>query len=99
MLFRSALGWSPDATAALVATTLGPVLELPPDRAEPLLTTVHIWLRLGQSVSATAAELHCHRNTVNYRLRRFTELTGRPLTDNFWLAQVALALEAPRTQQ
>jgi hypothetical protein len=93
------LASSPDAAAAVVATTLGPVLELPSDKAEPLLTTVHTWLRFGQSVSATAAELHCHRNTVNYRLRRFTELTGRPLTDNFWLAQVALALEAPRTQK
>ncbi|MCV7174196.1 PucR family transcriptional regulator [Mycolicibacterium sphagni] len=93
------LASAPDAAATVVATTLGPVLDLPPDRADPLLTTVHTWLRLGQSVSATAAELHCHRNTVNYRLRRFTELTGRPLTDNFWLAQVALALEAPRTQK
>ena len=92
------LASAPDAAATVVETTLGSVLELPPDRAEPLLTTVHTWLRLGQSVSATAAELHCHRNTVNYRLRRFTELTGRPLTDNIWLAQVALALEAPRAQ-
>ncbi|WP_163910885.1 PucR family transcriptional regulator [Mycolicibacterium aubagnense] len=93
------LASAPDAAAAVVAATLGPVLELPSDRAEPLLTTVRTWLRLGQSVSATAVELHCHRNTVNYRLRRFTELTGRPLTDNFWLAQVALALEAPRPQK
>jgi DNA-binding PucR family transcriptional regulator len=92
------LASSPDAAATVVASTLGPVLELPPDRAEPLLATVHTWLRLSQSVSATAAELHCHRNTVNYRLRRFTELTGRPLTDSFWLAQVALALEAPLAQ-
>jgi hypothetical protein len=93
------LASSPDAAASIVTTTLGPVLELPAERCEPLLTTVYTWLRLGQSVSATANELHCHRNTVNYRLRRFAELTGRPLADNFWLAQVALALEAPRTQK
>jgi hypothetical protein len=93
------LASSPDAAASIVTTTLGPVLELPAERCEPLLTTVYTWLRLGQSVSATADELHCHRNTVNYRLRRFAELTGRPLADNFWLAQVALALEAPRTQK
>jgi DNA-binding PucR family transcriptional regulator len=88
------LASSPDAAAVVVAATLGPVLQLPPDRADPLLATVGIWLRLGQSVSATADEMHCHRNTVNYRLRRFAELTQRPLTDNYWLAQVALALEA-----
>lgn len=92
------LASSPDAAASIVTTTLGAVLELPAERCEPLLTTVYTWLRLGQSVSATADELHCHRNTVNYRLRRFAELTGRPLTDNFWLAQVTLALEAPRTR-
>jgi DNA-binding PucR family transcriptional regulator len=91
------LASSPDAAASVVTATLGPILELPDDRREPLLTTVHTWLRLGQSVSATADELHCHRNTVNYRLRRFAELTGRPLADNLWLAQVALALEAART--
>lgn len=91
------LASSPDAAASVVTATLGPILELPDDRREPLLTTVHSWLRLGQSVSATADELHCHRNTVNYRLRRFAELTGRPLADNLWLAQVALALEAART--
>ncbi|WP_197516324.1 CdaR family transcriptional regulator [Mycobacterium sp. E2497] len=91
------LASSPDAAASVVTTTLGPVLELPAERREPLLTTVDTWLQRGQSVSATADELHCHRNTINYRLRRFAELTGRPLADNFWLAQVAVALEAART--
>ncbi|WP_156738069.1 PucR family transcriptional regulator [Mycobacterium scrofulaceum] len=91
------LASSPDAAASVVTTTLGPVLELPTERREPLLTTVDTWLQRGQSVSATADELHCHRNTINYRLRRFAELTGRPLTDNFWLAQVAVALQAART--
>jgi PucR C-terminal helix-turn-helix domain len=85
---------SPDAAATLVAATLGPVLELPPERRVPLIQTVRSWLRHGQSVSATAADLHCHRNTVNYRLRRFAELTGRSLADNAWLAQVVLAVEA-----
>ncbi|MEE6177863.1 PucR family transcriptional regulator [Mycobacterium sp. 050134] len=91
------LASAPDAATSVVTATLGPILELPDDRREPLLTTVHTWLQLGQSVSATADQLHCHRNTVNYRLRRFAELTGRPLSDNLWLAQVALALEAVRT--
>jgi hypothetical protein len=85
---------SPDAAATLVSATLGPVLELPPERREPLIDTVRAWVQRGQSVSATAAALQCHRNTVNYRLRRFTELTGRSLADNAWLAQVVLAVEA-----
>ncbi len=86
---------SPDAATTVVSATLGPVLALPPERRELLIETVRTWLRRGQSVSATAAEMHCHRNTVNYRLRRFAELTGRSLADNTWLAQVVLAVEAP----
>lgn len=92
------LASSPDAAEAVVTATLGLVLQLPSERAQPLIATVQSWLRLGQSVAATAEKLHCHRNTVNYRLRRFAELTGRPLTDNIWLAQVALALEAMGAQ-
>ncbi|MCX2711296.1 PucR family transcriptional regulator [Mycolicibacterium sp. J2] len=88
------LASSPDAAEAVVTATLGPVLALPPERARPFIATIQNWLRLGQSVAATAEIMHCHRNTVNYRLRRFAELTGRPLTDTLWLAQVALALEA-----
>jgi PucR C-terminal helix-turn-helix domain len=86
---------SPDAAATVVSATLGPVLELPAERREPIIKTVRTWLQRDQSVSATAAEMHCHRNTVNYRLRRFSELTGRSLADNVWLAQVVLAIEAP----
>ncbi len=86
---------SPDAAATVITTTLGPVLELPPDRRDPLIDTVRTWLLLGQSVAATAAELHCHRNTVNYRLRRFAELAGGSLSDNVWLSQVVLAVQAP----
>lgn len=86
---------SPDAAATVVSATLGSVLELPAERREPLIQTVRTWLQHGQSVSATAAEMHCHRNTVNYRLRRFSDLTGRSLADNAWLAQVVLAVEAP----
>jgi DNA-binding PucR family transcriptional regulator len=86
---------SPDAAATVISATLGPVLELPAERREPIIKTVRTWLQRDQSVSATAAEMHCHRNTVNYRLRRFSELTGRSLADNVWLAQVVLAIEAP----
>lgn len=85
---------APDAAAVLVEETLGPVLEQPPDRRDAILDTVRSWLMHGQSVSAAAHAMYCHRNTVNYRIRRFQELTGRPLTDHVWLAQVVLALEA-----
>lgn len=44
------LASSPDAAASVVTATLGPVLELPIERREPILTAVYTWLQRGQSV-------------------------------------------------
>ncbi len=41
-----------------------------------LLPTVRTYLALGGSLEATARELFVHVNTVRYRLRRATEITG-----------------------
>ncbi len=38
--------------------------------------TVRTLLQLDRSVEATADRLHLHRNTVRYRVSRFSELTG-----------------------
>lgn len=89
------LASAPEAAVTAVAATLGPVLELPPERRDALIDTVRTWLSLRQSVSVTATALHCHRNTVNYRLRRFAELAAGSLADNVWLAQVVLSIEVP----
>lgn len=86
---------SPDAAATVVESTLGPILELPCERRDPLITTMRSWLKHHQSTAATADALNCHRNTVNYRLRRFAELAGGSLADNAWLTQVNLAVNAP----
>jgi len=41
-----------------------------------LVETVTTYLEQGCSLEATARVLFVHRNTVRYRLRRVTELTG-----------------------
>ena len=41
-----------------------------------LLDTVMTYLEQGNSLEATARMLFVHPNTVRYRLRRVTELTG-----------------------
>jgi sugar diacid utilization regulator len=46
-----------------------------PDELERLRETVSTFLANG-SVSATADQLYCHRNTILNRMRRFKELTG-----------------------
>ncbi|TQS43373.1 PucR family transcriptional regulator [Cryptosporangium phraense] len=92
------LASAPNAADVLVRETIGPVLDQPADRRDALLDTVRVWLETGQSLAASARRLHCHRNTVTYRLNRFQQLTGRQLTDNVWLTQVVLALEAAETR-
>ncbi|WP_433479154.1 helix-turn-helix domain-containing protein [Spirillospora sp. CA-142024] len=46
-----------------------------------LAETALAYLDHGGRIEATAAALHVHGNTVKYRIRRFQELTGRPLLD------------------
>ena len=55
-----------------------------------LETCVRSYLRTG-SISTTAGELYCHRNTVTNRLRRFTELTGVDVTVPEQAARVVVA--------
>lgn len=45
-----------------------------------LAETALAYLDHGGRVEPTAAALHVHPNTVKYRVRRFQEVTGRPLT-------------------
>ncbi|MCV2489944.1 helix-turn-helix domain-containing protein [Geodermatophilus sp. YIM 151500] len=59
-----------------------------------VLDTVRAVLGSGGNLEATARALFVHPNTVRYRLKRVTELTGLSATDprGSWTLQVALAL-------
>jgi DNA-binding PucR family transcriptional regulator len=46
-----------------------------------LLRTVEVYLEGGGALEACARALFVHPNTVRYRLRRVSELTGRAPTD------------------
>ncbi|MEU8341422.1 helix-turn-helix domain-containing protein [Spirillospora sp. NPDC048832] len=63
------------------------------DPGEPfhreLAETALAYLDHGGRIEPTAAALHVHGNTVKYRIRRFQELTGRPLPDPAGGAAVA----------
>ncbi|MEM7274243.1 MAG: helix-turn-helix domain-containing protein [Actinomycetota bacterium] len=68
---RALLQWAEiDGVRAVVGEILGPLLDQPPDRARESIETLRIYLATGRSVSATAAALHLHRNTVRYRVDR-----------------------------
>lgn len=67
--------------------------------ADRLLETVQVHLSGTGSIADTAAALYCHRNTIQQRLNRFAELTGRDPRRPEDAALVILALSAHRLQQ
>lgn len=81
----------PELTAALRTEVLPDPQQVTSHELDRVLETVSVFLRLG-SVTEVADELFCHRNTVQNRLRRFTQLTGKDLTRPVDSAAVILAL-------
>jgi DNA-binding PucR family transcriptional regulator len=61
-----------DARAELVTQVYEPLLA----GGSALVDTLATYLEQGSSLEATARMLFVHPNTVRYRLRRVTELTG-----------------------
>lgn len=74
-----ALASRPDLATAL-ATSLGDRLAGEGRFAAALAATVVAYVEHDLRVDPTAASLYVHPNTVRHRLRRFTDLTGLPLT-------------------
>jgi hypothetical protein len=87
---------APDAAAGVARAVLGPVLALDPPERDVLLDTLRMWFAAEGATSAAALKLHVHRNTVQYRLRRLEELTGRSLIRPTGVAELHLALEVTR---
>lgn len=52
-----------------------------PKGGRELVASLAAWIRHGRDTSAAAATLHLHPNTLRYRLRRVSELTGVDLDD------------------
>jgi PucR C-terminal helix-turn-helix domain/GGDEF-like domain len=72
LLPERVLAGDPDARAELIADVYEPLLG----GGSALIDTVTTYLELGFSLEATARQLFVHPNTVRYRLRRVSELTG-----------------------
>ena len=71
------------------------------DQAEhtDYIATLSAYLVANRSVKATAASLHVHRNTVNYRLARIRELFDLDLEDLRYAHQVLLSCQMIRLLQ
>ncbi len=84
----------PDEGRRMAQDVLGAVLDLPAEDRQGLLETLRVYFDEGGSTERTARTLHCHPNTVRYRLHRITELTGRSLNEPRTLAELVTATYA-----
>ncbi|WP_432165518.1 PucR family transcriptional regulator [Streptomyces sp. bgisy031] len=84
-----------ESAGELTENVLAPLLT---DEAgdAALLDTLHAWFAAGGSTAEAARQLHCHRNTVLYRMTRVAALTGRVPTRPVDAAELYVALRALR---
>ncbi|MFC6079918.1 PucR family transcriptional regulator [Sphaerisporangium aureirubrum] len=88
LLAERAIDGDEDARAQLIENVYRPL------EGTPLLDTLATYLEQGTSLEATARLLFVHPNTVRYRLKKITELTGYQPTEgrSAFTLQVGLIL-------
>jgi purine catabolism regulator len=79
---------------ALVSRILGPLIAHDTGRGTAYVDTLRAVLRHNRSWQLAAAELHIHKQTLGYRIRKIEQLTGRGLTTTEHLAEWWFALRA-----
>ena len=92
LLVTHLLRTSPDAPR-LLDDLLRPVFAYDDERGAGLVATLRAYIASGFSPTRSAQELIVHPNTVLYRLKRITALTGRDPQDPEDLLVLALALK------
>ncbi|MGI5491852.1 PucR family transcriptional regulator [Microtetraspora malaysiensis] len=84
----------PGVLAGLVEHVLGDALRYDAAHGSELIASVQTWMERDRRTDDAARALHIHPNTLSYRLRRFSALTGRDLTATGEFAEVWLAMRA-----
>lgn len=85
---------TPAEARILVSRLLAPLIRHDARYGTDYVTTLRVFLRTDRSWRDAAAELHIHRQTLGYRLRKIEQLTGRGITRTDHIAQWWLALRA-----
>jgi hypothetical protein len=85
----------PDLATALCERSLAPLRALPTGAAARAEETLRAWLDAHGDVTATAAALHVHPQTVRYRLASLREAFGDALDDPAARLELAVALRTP----
>ena len=91
-LLELLLAAEPDLASALCERSLAPLRTLPAGAAARGEETLRAWLDAHGDVSATAAALHVHPQTVRYRLTGLREAFGDVLDDPASRLELAIAL-------
>lgn len=84
----------PAEARAVVESVLGPLVDYDRAHGTELVKSLGTFLRCRRSWNRTAADLHVHRQTVVYRIKRVAEITGRDLAETADVAALWLALSA-----
>jgi len=79
---------------ALVSRILGPLIAQDADHGTEYVNTLRVVLDSNRSWQLAAAELHIHKQTLGYRIRKIEQLTGRGLARTEHLAEWWFALRA-----
>jgi hypothetical protein len=79
---------------AVVSRILGPLVTNDAEHGTTYVDTLRVILRHDRSWQLAAAELHIHKQTLGYRIRKIEQLTGRGLTSTEHLAEWWFALRA-----
>lgn len=82
---------SPELSARIARTVLGPLAELRADERDRLLTTLETWFATAGVIGSASLALGCHRNTVRNRLARIERLSRRSLGDPRGACELYLA--------
>ncbi|TVZ05283.1 PucR family transcriptional regulator [Trebonia kvetii] len=85
---------TPAEARVLVSRILAPLIRHDAGHSTDYVATLQTFLRTDRSWRDAAAELHIHRQTLGYRLRKIEQLTGRGVTRTDHIAQWWLALRA-----
>lgn len=78
---------------ALVRRLLGPVFDYEQSQEGDLIVTLRTYLDSQRSWQKTAATLFTHRQTIIYRIRKISELTGLDMGETSTVAQLWFALQ------
>ena len=79
---------------ALVSRILGPLIAHDAEHGTAYVDTLRAVLQCNRSWQLAAAELHVHKQTLGYRIRKIERLTGRGLARTEHLAEWWFALRA-----